>query len=818
MQEQIVKHLEIYGAVKKSGLPWKFIKKFEESKVLAAARMVIQCDINGQIQRMTEAMSAYIVRDVNFCGYIQRLSQKGIAAVRIGELMKQAEGKLSMYPYEQVEQVLLDENVSSEILFPYLAYYRTYNLGSCQKRRLGSGLRNWAQYAGRPLAEAAEEERKILWQPALSVDMLQKLLGERRVWDELVKEEVLTLLNGLVERGCGGIYLDQEQFFQLAERPDEIRKGLWFVLGFIDEGLELSFLNLWLCNKALAYDLKKLENQLPHMEKDQAVRVARSRAAYISALYQCEMADIDLTELSQAQEEVLIYAINRRKKHFLSLIKENLEDFRCLPDHSLLLDPYIYRGCLELNALNSRDLKDCFSLRKMGKAKEHMTQGAYTFGELKALAPLRESYVALYHCLQHRRSDDRLRVFREITKKKCLPGCLSKEDIMCLGGKLSQKPLSRWIQEELAHIKDLRPDTAIKWLCCQERLAPFIKDIFSNSQMEFLLRNQEKLGGYRDFEELQGHVLEVDEAWQYLKKEFKFEDAFIQENRERTLQFVYAGGSEILYSFCQDGSGKEEVRRLLAAELLGRFREVKYHTGDLEKEIAYPITDSMETVWKANTVLTGAGLKAWEEDKFLPIMEIGEKPTRTCMSYHDGAYKECLLSCFDSNKKVIFMEMAGEIVFRAIIRLTKGSFSYCGKKKVEFADLTRKGDFADGSGDKEELVLFVERPYYKRLSDVGQAVSLLVEMMRQKAAALHARLVFSENYQPYLPEGDFAKAKYYVYISASKNGSQYLDSLGGAASVSSSERYEKSILLMEYGGNAVAGSSPKDAALLKRTG
>ncbi len=245
----------------------------------------------------------------------------------------------------------------------------------------------------------------------------------------------------------------------------------------------------------------------------------------------------------------------------------------------------------------------------------------------------------------------------------------------------------------------------------------------------------------------------------------------------------------------------------MAAELLGRFREVKYHKGDLEKEIAYPVANGIEAAWKANTELTGIGLKAWEEDRFLPVMEIGEKPTRTCMSYRDGVYKECLLSCFDSNKKVVFMERNEKIVFRAMVRLTKGSFSGCeGKKKaVEFVDLTGKKDSADDVGGKEELVLFVERPYHKGLSDIGQAVSLLVRMMQQKAAALHARLVFSKDYQPYLQGEPFVKTKYYVYISASKNGNQYLDSLGRAATVSTSERYEKSMLLVEYGGDDASG-------------
>lgn len=152
-----------------------------------------------------------------------------------------------------------------------------------------------------------------------------------------------------------------------------------------------------------------------------------------------------------------------------------------------------------------------------------------------------------------------------------------------------------------------------------------------------------------------------------------------------------------------------------------------------------------------------------------------------------------------------FMEMNGESVFRAVIRLTKGSFSRvrAGDKTVEFVDLTKKEETgADGSG-KEELVLFVERPYYKGISKMGQAAALLVQMARQKAAALQARLVLGKEYRPYLQGHGFVRTEYYVYISASKNGSQYLDSLGGQATRSTSERYYRGTFWVEYGGGVL---------------
>ena len=63
----------------------------------------------------------------------------------------------------------------------------------------------------------------------------------------------------------------------------------------------------------------------------------------------------------------------------------------------------------------------------------------------------------------------------------------------------------------------------------------------------------------------------------------------------------------------------------------------------------------------------------------------------------------CLLSCFDANKKIIFIKHNGKIVFRAILRLTKGSFVAADERKtIEFVDVTVKSEPHENKA--EELV------------------------------------------------------------------------------------------------------------------
>ena len=57
--------------------------------------------------------------------------------------------------------------------------------------------------------------------------------------------------------------------------------------------------------------------------------------------------------------------------------------------------------------------------------------------------------------------------------------------------------------------------------------------------------------------------------------------------------------------------------------------------------------------------------------------------------------------------------------------------------------------------------------------------------------------VLSDAYKKFaLEEKQFIRAKYYMYISASKNGEQYLDSLGGMAGARKEGSYEEGYFLL----------------------
>ncbi len=115
------------------------------------------------------------------------------------------------------------------------------------------------------------------------------------------------------------------------------------------------------------------------------------------------------------------------------------------------------------------------------------------------------------------------------------------------------------------------------------------------------------------------------------------------------------------------------------------------------------------------------------------------------------------------------------------------------KQRLQFADILEdEMSECKERNQREYLTLFLERPYFKGISEEKEKEVVLaaVEMLLKKAKQLHAELVVSNSYKRFgLEEKKFIRAKYYMYISASKNGKQYLDSLGGMAEVSSEGSY-----------------------------
>ena len=804
MIEVIKRHLAERNMLKTAGLSLCYLEKKGEEKCVRAAEAIIQNEVMDVIPSLWEQVCLYMMEDPETITYLGNLKKEGceLNAYRFQRILLDAgTDKVSDFSYEQVKAVYFDPLVTDGTAYSYMKYYGEQNVSKEEKEQLVKSIAMCTDVLD--LEKAGEKDRMLLVNPVFSSELLLDLLENVNNLKILQDQDLMELVNTLAGYEAEIRSLNQKQFDQMKERPVEILEKLRIVTRYIEKENLTDGLNLWLWNEALYEDLCKLERAFT--DGADPAEVFSSKVSYVNTLYQNPLSKISLSSLSVEKSELLLYAITQKKKAFLNLINEEAELFYDLPNASMLLKKEVYQEYINLNTLNRKNLKDSADLILLRDRFELLAKREHTFEELKLLCTAKEAVIRLYEQLTCK-CDERLLVLRELIKRECMPYSFWKGQIEPLAAALSQKPLSRWIREDFWNIPDLSYGTALWLLVYREQLKGMEKEITMEQQALYLLKDLALVKECDSLSELKEKLILGDVSWRLLKEKLSFSEEFVQNNAARIGNFLFVGGAEIMETFLERQPSKiEEIRRLVTAELLGKFDELKYPSGDLMREIDFEVSEEAEKEWKIDRTFTSKNLVLKEETGLLPVMQIGEIPSYSCLSYRSGLNSDCLLSCFDSNKKFLFIRKNGKVVFRAMIRLTKGS--YVGdrmRKKIQFADLSGAGKPKEEEG--EELVLFLERYYEKNLAyeEQDQAVYLAFVAAKEKAKKLGARLVLSCYYQDDVKTKEYIKSNYYLYISKSKNGSQYLDSLYGEASVSDSGDYSSNIFLLENKDQEVA--------------
>lgn len=804
MIEVIKRHLAERNMLKTAGLSLCYLEKKGEEKCVRAAEAIIQNEVMDVIPSLWEQVCLYMMEDPETITYLGNLKKEGceLNAYRFQRILLDAgTDKVSDFSYEQVKAVYFDPLVTDGTAYSYMKYYGEQNVSKEEKEQLVKSIAMCMEVLD--FEKAGEKDHMLLVNPVFSSELLLDLLENVNNLKILQDQGLMELVNTLAGYEAEIQSLNQKQFDQMKERPVEILEKLRIVTGYIPKDKLTDGLNLWLWNEALYEDLCKLERAFT--DGADPAEVFSSKVSYVNTLYQNPLSKISLSSLSVEKSELLLYAITQKKKAFLNLINGEPELFYDLLNASMLLKKEMYQEYINLNTLNRKNLKDSADLILSNDRFELLAKREHTFEELKLLCTAKEAVIRLYEQLTCK-CDERLLVLRELIKRECVPYSFWKGQIEPLAAALSQKPLSRWIREDFWNIPDLSYGTALWLLVYREQLKGMEKEITMEQQALYLLKDLALVKECDSLSELKEKLILGDVSWRLLKEKLSFSEEFVQNNAARIGNFLFVGGAEIMETFLERQPSKiEEIRRLVTAELLGKFDELKYPSGDLMREIDFEVSEEAEKEWKKDRTFTRGNLVLKEETGLLPVMQIGEVPSYSCLSYRSGLNSDCLLSCFDSNKKFFFIRKNGQVVFRAMIRLTKGS--YVGdrmRKKIQFADLSGAGKPKEEEG--EESVLFLERYYEKNLTneEMDQAVYLVFVAAKEKAKKLGARLVLSCYYQDDVKTKEYIKSNYYLYISKSKNGSQYLDSLYGEASVSDSGDYSSNIFLLENKDQEVA--------------
>jgi hypothetical protein len=783
-------------------LRWGLTGLLDEETLINGCQRIAEEDIFSKMVTASAQTQKAILSNPSLSDYACNLLTQGISMSLLERLIEQIPAEeLVTYSVSQVAK-------TAEALIPnklngiFLRYYADAALDEKQCRNLVSAMEIYMKKLETVDEKLLASHKMLFCSNALAGYLLRNLAEYGRCVNLMAEnDEIFCVLEYISH--VSGIWteLDDENFRQIEKDPKRIMELLKWVVGFYQNENEMQlFCTLWLENHALLYDLERMKKKAAErgMEKE-AHQMLAGRMSYIAFFYNAQFTE----KLPGKKEELMIYAITHRKKAFMDLVNNNMDDFKSIPESSFLFDRTFYTKVVNLNAMNLKNLKSCQEGKYSAEILGILSDKGCTFEEAAVLIDLPKEYAMLYMALKIPQVDQRLRVIRQVVKKRCLSPAM---DVNRIADKLSIKPLCQWIEEDFSHIRDLDMNVCMMLLQEYDRISHLAGDITSISEARYVTSYAELLQNKKSMEEVREEALSSNPEWLSLRQTFHFTSDFVKQNKERIKQFIYDDGAYIMWNYRKEMTDRDEdLRRLISAELMGRFRELKYHRGDLNKEIDYEIPDNAKHFWTENLHMEEGRLQVWEEDGLIPIMKMGEVPEHTCLSYLNGRYKGCLLACHDSNKKALLLSYDGKVVLRAAIRLTKSCFAKIhtnGKsdaRKLRFVDLEHpEENAAHNNNHMEHLTLFLEKAYMSNLPQNMQAhaVKMLFRLLRKKADQMNALFMASVGYQIYHPE-DMVCVDCAVYISKSKAGEQYLDSLGGENCVDKEGSYRENIFLIE---------------------
>ena len=567
-----------------------------------------------------------------------------------------------------------------------------------------------------------------------------------------------------------------------------------------DNEIAYQLLLKWIKNDCKLYDLKVLESRVNDTDKEKLKEIVSNKSEYINFIYGSKLKQFPLDSMYGCMEELIIYAISNNKNGFLRLIENNINEFLAIPSNSILYDKDFYTKYINLNELTNKHLNKLKtmiqdSLCNIGTLQNQI----YTFEEIMTLYKVNKNYIHLYNNLLDLKIDKRLLRIRQFIKKNLLNGELENWQIKNLAKLIKIKPLYMWLEQDFNKIKDIKIEDVVQILINYEHIQRFIPEIKNKNVLSYILRNIDIVSNYNSVKSITDNIADNDIYWKHLKEKMNFSDEFIQRYKENIYKFLLNNGTELAYKYYENRNGeqKDSFKLIVKAELMGEFKKLKYHTNDLNREIDYKLNDMQVKEWTENNIkITDREYEVGEYDDFYHTMILGEYPQRTCLSYIDGIYNKCLLACFDSNKKILYAKMNGKIVARAMVRLTKGTFKdekYI-KSGLKFVDVENN---AQMDNTNEYLTLFLEKSYtsYITNEETVKIKRLFIELLKIKAKKMNAILVLSCNYNEAAKE-QFFSTRYNMYISKSKSSSQYLDSLGGQATISDEGQYRTNNFLI----------------------
>ena len=800
----IIEQLRILSEIGECGIGLENTKRFNISELSEACKRVKKLSITEYLKKQFNLeVQKELIQNPDFADYYIKLCGEGLSNHQIGELvyvMHIQSELLTDYPVQAVIDTEALELPDTTAVYEYLKYF--YPIIKSEEERLlvAGNIRYFYHQNELQINQLKDAERSVLLSPYFqslhfegeNIETVLHLVFENKALQTILKH----LSDRDIHYFLGAIDLANLQYLQ----PEDIER-IQKLMNVFNNSEMTRFIERWLKNKALKYDLEKVAERCENYSKEEKDELLDTQIGYLNTIYSGELR-IPFEELAYYQRDVLIYAIGHKANTFLRLVSENQELFLKLDSLSMIYDEEFYKRC-NLNSLTLKNLKSCQGDRTQDSCLYLLDEKEYTFEELKCLRYVRQDYIELYNRLNIKRVDDKLIVIRQLLKRDLLPSNMTEEQLAALAGALSVKPLSLWMEKEFANILELKARDAVRVLLVYDKIKHFFPDMHTWEEAVYAARNADRIQHYNRWTEVQQKMLNNDDDWNYLVEKMGFSDEFVKENLNHIIHFLACEGAEMTRTYYDYTEKKDAFRRIVQAELMGQFHMLKYFKDDLQKEIDFPIKQIQQKCWESNVSRKSGDFQIIETDDFYTTLRLGTLPHHTCLAYYDGAHRDCLLSGYDSNKKILLAMRGGEVVARAVVRLTKGAFQMPrperNKSSLEFVDLMANEDSSiNPNKDVERLTLFLERPYFSGINETEaeKIKAAFVSLVQEKAKSMNAVSVLSLLYASEFIVEQYARVGFYLYISKSKGGAQYLDSLSGPAVSSKEGSYEKNLFLV----------------------
>ncbi|MBP3254924.1 MAG: hypothetical protein J6M60_00320 [Clostridia bacterium] len=810
MKTQFTNHAMLMIRMYKNEISEKFAKDYSINEILKCCNRIEKRKNGSYGVRENEIFQETLIKDENFIDYLNYAYENSFDMERFKLLLDKIlenNEKMSDYNIEDIKDVINNEILSLDSIYDYLKYFRNEN--EYFKIVITNNLNHFNSQSEININRLTDSQRNLFKLNFLNNCNLIPLANIDKIYEKLDKNKELREFIDFLYKYKLFLPLDFNSYCNIENNnPKEIKTLLEKIVYKIsDNEISYNMLLKWISNGCKIYDLEIINNKVDVLNKNNLKKIFSSRTEYINFIYGSKLKKFPMDMLNSVRENLIIYAISKNKKSFLKLIEENSEAFFAIPYNSILYSEEFYKKYVNLNAITIKHLNKLNSMifynySNINKLKE----GHYTFEEISTLYNESEAYILLYNELLDLKIDDRLLRIKQFIKKNLLEKDYSVCEIQGLAKKIKEKPLYMWLEQDFSNIKNLNITDVVDILVNYDKIKKYICDIKSRNEVAFIIRNVEILDNYDTLTDLKNDIENIDIYWTELKELMEFDNEFVKKYKNNIYEFLFNNGSELAYKYYNDIKlyEKKSFKLIVKSVLMGKFKDLKYHTNDLISEIDFKLNEYQINEWTNNNIkIQDEVFEVSEYDDFYHTMILGKYPDRTCLCYDGGMYNKCLLACFDSNKKILYAKINGKIVARAMIRLTKGNYNSTieQKRTIEFYDVENDAgkEIIESNivNSKETLTLFLEKPYISGISkeEEIEVKKLFIKLLRQKAEKMNALLVLNKSYDEAVNE-EFILSKYYMYISKSKSSAQYLDSLSGQATISDEGQYKSNTFLI----------------------